>query len=35
MTYLKQLQPGEFYMGVDDFRDAFKYYTIVNIHNDW
>jgi hypothetical protein len=22
-------------MGVDDFRDAFKYYTIVNVHNDY
>jgi hypothetical protein len=22
-------------MGVDDFRDAFKFYTIVNVHNDW
>jgi len=22
-------------MGVDDFRDAFKYYTVVNVHNDW
>lgn len=22
-------------MGVDDFKDAFKYYTIVNVHKDW
>jgi hypothetical protein len=22
-------------MGVDDFRDAFKYYTIVNVHKEW
>ena len=22
-------------MGVDDFKDAFKYYTVVNVHKDW
>lgn len=22
-------------MGVDDFRDAFKFYTILSVHNDW
>lgn len=22
-------------MGVDDFRDAFKFYTVANVHNDW
>lgn len=35
LQYLNQLQPGEFYMGVDDFRDAFKFYTIVAVHNEW
>ena len=32
---LDKLKPGEFFMSVEDFKDAFKHYTIVYLHDKW
>jgi hypothetical protein len=29
------LQPGEFFMTIDDFKQGFKYYTITYMHRLW
>lgn len=30
-----KLKAGEFLMSIDDFRDAFKHYTVTYLHDDW
>lgn len=30
-----KLKAGEFLMTIDDFKDAFKHYTVTYLHDDW
>jgi hypothetical protein len=30
-----KLNPGEFFIGVEDFKESFKFYTITHLHDNW
>ena len=30
-----KLNPGEFFIAVDDFKESFKFYTITHLHDNW
>jgi hypothetical protein len=32
---VNKLNPGEFFMSVEDFKESFKFYTVTYLHDNW